>query len=292
MDKDKIYKSKSELLSFLNIKENFLYPSFSKKYGEFDLPKKNGGTRPIKPPHPKLKTTQRAILDKILYSSAQLPCVYGLSSEKGVRVNAEKHLKNAKVDLLTLDIEKFFPSITPKQVLNVFMKLGFNKENSRVLTKICTVDDSLPQGAPTSPYLASLVCLSLDKQIYNYCRRRNFEYTRYFDDITISGCKITKEEIAQIRNILKRNSFVSNDSKLFFYDSKTANKIITGVLLKPTGLSVPREYKAEIEDAYIRWTRSSTINDKRKFEGKFAFYLYINKPEALALKKYLSKMHA
>ncbi|HEY5116030.1 MAG TPA: reverse transcriptase domain-containing protein [Nakamurella sp.] len=45
----------------------------------------------------------------------------------------------------------------------------------------------LPQGAPNSPRLANLVSYSLDRRIDAYSRAAGIRYTRYADDLTLSG---------------------------------------------------------------------------------------------------------
>ncbi len=279
MDNEKIFKSKKELLNYLGIKNNFLYSGFSSKYSNFEIPKKNGGFRPIKSPHFNLKKVQRIILDNILYKYKQLDCVYGLSKNKGVFHNALIHSKNVSSQLLILDIENFFPTISYKSVIDVFQKLGFNKENSSILTKICTIDKSLPQGAPTSPYLASMVCFNLDKELYIYCKRRKFIYTRYFDDISISGINILPLCIKQIEKIISKYGFKCNENKKQLFDFG-ANKIINNVQITNFGISVTDDYKKEIKDCYKTLMNDNNEQNRKIFSGKFGFYLYINKKEA------------
>lgn len=280
MDNEKIYSSKKELLKFLGIKDNFLYKDFSTKYFELEKPKKSGGVRLIKPPSPNLKKVQRKILDKILYLHPQRPCVYGLSKNKGILNNAKTHQKNALLQLQVLDIENFFPNISQTKVNNVFKKIGFNKENSSILTKLCTIEKSLPQGAPTSPYLASMVCSKLDKRIYIYCKRRNLTYTRYFDDISISGEKILPKNVVDIEKIISNSGFNCNNAKREFFDVGK-DKIINSVLISKFNLSVTDKYKKEIETVHKRMIADNTIENQRAFSGKFGFYLHINKNEAL-----------
>ncbi len=285
MDNRKIYSSKKELLNFLEIKDNFLYSSFSDKYSKFYIPKKNGGFRPIKPPHSSLKKVQRKILDGILYKHKQLNCVYGLSKNKGVFDNALLHSKNVNYQLLILDIENFFPTISYKSVINIFRKIGFNKENSLILTKICTIDKSLPQGAPTSPYLASMVCFNLDKEIYIYCKRKGLIYTRYFDDISISGVNILPLYIKQVEEIILKYGFKCNEIKKQLFNFNT-DKTINSVLITKSGLSVTNDYKNEIVDCYKQYINTKTAKNKNLFLGKFGFYSHINKKQAnLFLKK-------
>lgn len=289
VDNAQIYSSKQELLKFLKLKENFLYGDFSKKYSEIEKPKKNGGTRIINPPYKNLKTAQRLILDEILIKEPILPCVYGLSKEKGILANAKIHHKKCH-QLLVLDIENFFPSIKRNDILKVFIKLGFNKETAVILTKICTVNDQLPQGAPTSPYLSSLVSEKLDKDIFRYCKKRKLIYTRYFDDIAVSGENITDGDIEFIEQLISKNSFVSNSEKKDFY-AKDSEKLLNGVLLKNNELSVPDSYKEKIENAYNTFKQTQDDTHKRIFKGLLGFFSYINKSESLSFLENLKKKY-
>lgn len=85
-----------------------------------------------------------------------------------------------------MDLKDFFPSVKREQVFNQFLQLGYNTYASNLLTNICTLDGSLPQGAVTSPYLANLVCFKMDIRIAGYCNKRDITYTRYADDLVFS----------------------------------------------------------------------------------------------------------
>ncbi len=287
----KIHSSKEELLKLLGIKDNYLYPDFSKKYRAVEKLKKNGDIRVIKPPNFNLRKIQRIILDEVLCQYPHLDCVYGLTKDKGILHNAKFHQKNASAQLLILDIQDFFPNVSSKDIKNIFNKIGFNKENSSVLTKICTIDGSLPQGAPTSPYLASLACIKLDKEIYTYCIRRNLAYTRYFDDISISGKNISDKDIVRIEKIICKYGFNCNQEKKEFFGPNTS-KVINSVFINGPHLSVTDSYKEEIKKVYEKILADNTITNQRIFAGKFGFYLHINKKEAISfIKKLESKVN-
>lgn len=276
MDKN-IYTSKTHLLNLLGIRENFLYADFDLRYREKSLPKKNGGTRLIRPPAYSLKTVQRKILDSILSKTPQLECVYGLTENKTVLQNAKAHNTHFQGQLITLDIKDFFPNITRKMISRVFIRLGFNKENAAILTKICTVNDCLPQGSPTSPFLSSLTCAGLDREIYTYCKRRKFLYTRYFDDICVSGSTLKRAHMAEIERIITKHGFVCNDKRKFF-DTKE-QKIINGIVIGNV-LSVTEKYKDEIRKSYFEMIANNTQLSTKIFMGKIGFFKYINRKEA------------
>src|SRR3954468_15585557 len=58
---------------------------------------------------------------------------------------------------------------------------GYRRLGSRL------ADPHLPQGAPTSPALANLVCYRLDRRLTGLAGAFGARYTRYVDDLTFSG---------------------------------------------------------------------------------------------------------
>jgi RNA-directed DNA polymerase len=67
-----------------------------------------------------------------------------------------------------------------------FRGLGWNAEAATILSRICTSEGRLPQGAPTSPAISNLVCRKLDTRLAALLARHQGNYTRYADDITLS----------------------------------------------------------------------------------------------------------
>lgn len=93
----------------------------------------------------------------------------------------------------------------------------------------------LPQGASTSPKLANLFAKKLDKDIWdmlNTTSINNIKYTRYSDDIVISGDLENMEqckEIIQITTeILRRHKLKINDKKTKIFSPKAIKKV-TGI---------------------------------------------------------------
>jgi RNA-directed DNA polymerase len=82
-----------------------------------------------------------------------------------------------------LDVESFFPSIDINAVLLALMRLGISREPAELLAALMTCPDEtgtrgLPQGAPTSPYMANHVLSTADQHFAAFCKDRRLTYTR------------------------------------------------------------------------------------------------------------------
>ena len=164
-----------------------IYPT--QPYRAFAILKRNGSFRTILEPRRRLKQLQMKALEFMKARAAPpKPCVHGFVEDRSIVTNAKRHLETKPYHLLSLDLEDFFPSITFFRVRGVFRKAPFNlsHEVATVLAQLCTFQNTLPQGAPTSPMLSNLVCRSLDRDLMSLARRHRATYTRYADDITFS----------------------------------------------------------------------------------------------------------
>jgi RNA-directed DNA polymerase len=158
----------------------FFLSNEEKAYKSFEVPKKSGGLREINAPMKEMKLIQRWILDNILYRLKVGEHAHGFVPGKTISTNAKAHVNKDLV--LGIDIKDFFPSIKLKSVEHIFKSAGYNSRIARDFANLCTYRGKLPQGAPTSPMLANLVSLNLDKDISEYCQTKNLEYSRYADD--------------------------------------------------------------------------------------------------------------
>ena len=86
-----------------------------------------------------------------------------------------------------LDITDFFASVSAKMVNNTLLQNQFSPNISHILTKLLTYNNELPKGSPTSPYLANLLLLPLDKALISICQQKGIVYSRFIDDLTFSA---------------------------------------------------------------------------------------------------------
>lgn len=215
-------------------------------YNHYEIPKRNGGSRPIDEPYPSLKEIQTWILKNILSPAARM---YVLSVAKAfmpgvsLRDNARFH-KNKK-HVVALDIHDFFGSVHSGSVYGVFHGMGYTVEVSTLLMKLCTFKDSLPQGAPTSPMLSNLVFAPIDKKIFHYCRSRKIMYTRYADDMVFSAdtMKVT-HLIAYVTDRVENFRMHINKEKTKVM-GRGMRQNVTGVVVNDK-VQVSREYRKRI----------------------------------------------
>jgi RNA-directed DNA polymerase len=129
-----------------------------------------------------------------------------------------------------LDLEHFFPSITLEAVEKEFRELGYSKMVSKLLSKLCTRDGCLPQGAPTSPYLSNLIFKKADASISEYCKQKKIRYTRYADDLSFSGDFDEKKLLHEVAaTVEKLNLRINKDkTKLMTPNSR---QTVTGIVV-------------------------------------------------------------
>ncbi|XZF15088.1 reverse transcriptase family protein [Chitinophagaceae bacterium MMS25-I14] len=235
-------------------------------YNTYRVRKKSGGHRWIMSPIEELKTIQFwikvNILDKIqIHSSAN-----GFASEKSIVSNAKEHIN--KEVILNIDLYRFFDTITEKRVCSLFKKLGYTEKLSYDFARILCVNPPknywaevkkenklrkqfikskppiLPQGAPTSPTISNLLAFNLDNVLFKYCEKSSLSYTRYADDITISGNKRDLPALSIVKKVIRYNGFTINNKKTV-YISKHKKQLVTGIIVN-NGVYVDKKIINEI----------------------------------------------
>lgn len=166
------------------------------RYHAFELPKRSGGTRTIHAPDPALKTIQRQIYHRVLKRLPVHAAVTGFRPGYSIASNAACHVGQAVV--VRMDIKDFFGSTTAKRVEKYLRHIGWSKAAAALLTRLCTHEGALPQGAPTSPVLANAVNFSMDTRLAGLARKHGAVYTRYADDLTFSFAEDQHKAIEQV----------------------------------------------------------------------------------------------
>lgn len=133
-------------------------------YKIYKLKKHNGKYRTIYEPNQLLKSIQKKILESIL--ETRTISKYAKAYYKGVPLldNAYPHI-NKKL-ILKLDIKNFFENISFYRVYESCFSIEyFPKSVGMLFTYLCTCNNYLIQGAPTSAYISNLVMKEFDEKL-------------------------------------------------------------------------------------------------------------------------------
>lgn len=217
------------------------------------------------------------ILHKVNISANSTAYSTGNSNIK----NAKKHLGSQV--LIKADIANFFESITEKHVYKIFKNLGYTKYLSFCFTKICTVCEKnklcfLPQGAPTSPLLANIVCKNMDAKLELLAQKYNLTYTRYSDDLAFSSKDKNlnfKSILEEIKSIIKSFNFKPHKRKTRVI-MPSQRKIITGILLDSCGqkISVTKDYFLKTKTELYCMQKFGFINHCKKTSQRSPLIAY------------------
>ena len=261
-------------------------------YTRYEFPKGNGQVRVINAPAEELKLCQRKLLDDILSQISVTPFAHGFVPHRSIITNALIHAPSAR-SIFNLDLKDAFPSVSEQSVYRIiqwrvgeFLKVNTPQLSSaerneiyQMITRLCTRDGALPQGAPTSGYLLNLACARLDRLVYAAALKSGLpqiKYTRYADDLTISSsAPIPPEFIAQVKRAVVRSGFQVHPHKVHCYNDHQKAIVICGIRIHNRGLALPKaslkRYRAQLNDFAHKNHTEITEQEKAKILGVISF---------------------
>ncbi|MBQ7993528.1 MAG: RNA-directed DNA polymerase [Solobacterium sp.] len=271
-----VYRELSSLSRDLEVSVKTLYSlsnSISRHYHTVQLPKKDGGVRTLRVPDPLLKHVQRRIAEVLLAQTEISPYATAYHYGASIKKNAAVHTGNEKV--LRLDIRQFFDHILFSQVKQkVFPAERYSEPIRVLLTILCFDEETLPQGAPTSPWISNIILKDFDDAVSAYCRSKGIHYSRYCDDMTFSGELDEKELTEFVSEQLKKEGFFLNRKKNRLM--KASQRQYTCGLIVNEKVSVPSDTRRKIrQEMYMiqKYGLSSHL-EAVHFEGSLEEYLY------------------
>lgn len=252
----------NDLAFQLKISEGLLY-KLSHLSGRFyrrvEIPKKRGGVRIIHCPSKNMKAIQLWILRYILEAVEPTPYAKAFKKNTSILDNVKPHINNNF--FLCLDIKNFYGSINFDMVFNVFLSLGYKPEVATILSKICTLNNSLPQGAVTSPALSNICCIWLDMRLSQLAGQNNIIYTRYADDMTFSS--VTPSNLLRckptITKIIQDEGFLLNSNKTRMLGFRNRREI-TGLIITNNKTNSKKEHSIRIGNVQKKKIRAAIHN--------------------------------
>ncbi|HVS92171.1 MAG TPA: reverse transcriptase family protein [Mucilaginibacter sp.] len=263
------------------LKKAVLYASYF--YRKFIISKRNGKPRIIAEPLPSLKEIQLWILKNILENVPVSKFAKAYLPNKDIRDNARYHV--GKMVILKLDISDFFGSISQVSIQQIFLNLHYSSNISNLMSKLCTLGGSLPQGASTSPYLSNLYMREFDDIIGEYAVNGKIRYTRYADDMTFSGefnpdsvIKFVENEVIKLKLRLnhKKTSIIRQNGR----------QLVTGIVVNEK-MQIPRRDRQNLRlemyfikqfglDSHLKRINNKKANYLLHLMGRLNFLITIN----------------
>ncbi|MFQ1787213.1 reverse transcriptase family protein [Aeromonas veronii] len=274
-----------------------------------EIEKKNplAGKRLIHIPSADMKKLLRRVNSRIFKQIHFPEYLFGSISDE---VNPRDYIRCAALHcrasvLIKIDIKDFFPSITQKHVNDIFTNFfNFSDSVSDILSKLVTVDGVIPQGAPTSSFIANLCFFDFEPSQVSHLTRDGFRYSRLIDDITISHLdnkKPWKYVQDKIQRKIESKGFVINAEKSTAISNRSSQKFkVHGLCIGEEEPKFSRSHANEIKDAVRRVVKRGMDNINNRKEREFHQLYYsvqgkttklkrVNNPVYPALKKALNK---
>jgi hypothetical protein len=261
-------------------------------YKHYQIPKKTGGMRNIDEPNEELKGWQNEIVRilKEYFGVMHHTNAYGYVEKRCCLDVAEKHRLAGSNWFLKIDISDFFGSTTldhlVKQLSQVYPFANlidswhwYYEEIFRKALKICFLNGGLPQGSPASPLLTNLLMIPFDYEITKKLTAKGLVYTRYSDDMQISGRQEFdwQEVVNIVRETFKELGapYVIKDKKTHYGNINGRNWMLGVKINKDRNITVGWEnhktFKARMYRFIMDYDRLS-YEERAKFIGLANYY--------------------
>ncbi len=260
------------------------------------------GARLIEAPKAQLAKIQRRILGEILERIPVHPAAHGFVRGRSFATNARMHAGRSVV--ARFDLQRFFPSIRRARVYAVFMAAGYPEAVAEVLAGLTTVRTPrwfraereygarhLPQGAPTSPYLANLVAFGLDVRMAGLAAKHDAIYTRYADDMVFSFDAHVRDVTSAVRAIVEDEGFALNERKTRWMRSHR-RQTVTGLVVNAAPAVTRRERK-RLEAELCGLARAGApvaAVERDRLRGRVAHVEHANAVHGRRLRRWLERI--
>lgn len=211
-------------------------------YKKCEKLKSDGRVRVFFKPQGELKKIQSLIHQRILQYAPSHRIIHSYKKQRDSLSNATNHIGQEYV--LKVDRKDFFPTIKPEMIHATLRKLGFSNNLAKLLTSICSFNEQLPQGAPTSPAIANLIQIPLAKRIDTLAEIHKVNRSIFGDDVYLSGTKRVKKSENLVRRIIEDGGFIINEDKSGVRTSRE-QQLVTGIVVNEK-LNVSKVYRRKL----------------------------------------------
>ena len=223
----------------------------------FDTRRGSTKKRLIEEPKPRLQALHGRVHS--LLSKVDLPdYVHSIRKGRSYITNAAAHAHEG--NMIKLDVKKFYQSAESKSVQSFWSEQMLCREDvSIMLTKLLTYKGHLPTGSRSSPIMSYYTYRTMFDSIADMAIAHGLVPTLYVDDMVISGHGAHAGVLRAARAIIELHGLKSHKHHTF---TKARPRIVTGVMVTPTGLLVPHRRNLRIKEAYANLHTAGGVAEK------------------------------
>jgi RNA-directed DNA polymerase len=200
-------------------------------------------------------------------------CTYGYVRGRNIKENASRHV--GKKVIFRCDLENYFPSIGIDRLATRLKEIGLKEEAAAAIAKFTTIEGALALGLNASPLLSNIVSLNLDTKLSEFARHHGYVYTRYADDITISGD--TRPDQKTIFEIIESEGFRVSPHKTRVTKLGQAH-YVTGLSVSDhKAPHVPRDFKRRLRQELYYANKFGIENHLAKIAQEVPIQRWINR---------------
>ncbi len=243
-------------------------------YAAFRLKKRRGGSRLIEAPYHELKMVQHWLQSHVTRRLPVHDACHGFRRGCSIVTNATLHADQEYI--LKFDVRDFFASVPQSTVFRTFRRAGYTPIVANMMAGLTTLNEALPQGAPTSPDLANVAAFRLDARLAGLATRHGLTYTRYADDLTFSGAGLAQRAVQRtIGHIMRDCGFRPNEDKTALL-TRASQQRVTGIVVneKPAWPRVTRRWLRQEVYYLTRYGVESHIQRRGYQQSAYKEYLF------------------
>lgn len=170
------------------------------------------------------------------------PSAFGYVRGRSIKENAAQHCGHPW--LFRCDIHDFFSTIDRASLKQDFLRWGLSDAAAEYFSMFSTIENKLALGLNASPLLANLHCIALDDKLRDLANANGCTYTRYADDITISGEALPSK--GDVLTLIESEGFRTSPKK-----ARTTrigqSHFVTGLSVSdPSGPRLPKPFKSRL----------------------------------------------
>lgn len=261
-----------------------------RRYQTYEIKKRSGGERTINHPARELKAIQRILLQGL---KEEFPVHEAATAYEGGSSIVQNALAHSGCSyLLKTDIKNFFPSLRDHHWIKICREASIESDLENISCQVFFKGRShgrrkLTIGAPSSPFVSNRLLYAFDLEFSEYCTEMDLNYTRYADDLAISG-QIKFDQgavVSRAASLLSSSLGLSINSAKTHFLQPGQRKTVTGLVLKESGgVSLGRREKRRIKASVHHFFHNSPIESQSKICGHLALLKMVDPQAFLNLK--------